>query len=117
MGIAVVIDFSWLFLDIVKQVGTKLEQFDVPVCNIFQNKIVNDQLCYEADVNKFSNKENIQNELKLGFAFTFFYNEDMQTKDKYVDTDGKSANDSLITKMKTLDKKLKASIYLNTIGK
>ena len=28
-------------------VGIKIDQFDVPVCNSFQSKILNDQLCYE----------------------------------------------------------------------
>ena len=59
-------------------VGIKIDQFDVPVCNSFQAKILNDQLCYEVDLNKFSIKDNIDNELKLGFAFLMDYNEDRQ---------------------------------------
>ena len=59
-------------------VGVKIDQFDVPVCNSFQAKILNDQLCYEVDLNKFSIKDNIDNELKLGFAFLMDYNEDRQ---------------------------------------
>ena len=27
--------------------GVKIDKFDVPVCNSFQAKILNDQLCYE----------------------------------------------------------------------
>ena len=37
-------------------VGVKIDQFDVPVCNSFQAKILNDQLCYEVDLSKVSNK-------------------------------------------------------------
>ena len=40
-------------------VGVKLDQFDDPVCNSFHAKILNDQLCYEVDLNSFSNKSNI----------------------------------------------------------
>ena len=40
--------------------GVKIDQFDVPVCNSFQAKVLNDQLCYEVDLSRFSDKENIQ---------------------------------------------------------
>ena len=36
--------------------GVKIDQFDVPVCNSFQAKVLNDQLCYEVDLNRFTNK-------------------------------------------------------------
>ena len=49
--------------------GVTTQHFDFPVCNSFQATILNDQLCYEVDLNKFSNKDNIENELKSGFAF------------------------------------------------
>ena len=35
------------------QMGVKIDQFDVPVCNSFQARILNDQLCYEVDLNSF----------------------------------------------------------------
>ena len=38
------------------KMGKKIDHFDVPVCNSFQAKIINDQLCYEVDLKKFSNK-------------------------------------------------------------
>ena len=31
--------------------GTKLRHFQVPVCNIFRETVVNGQVCYEVDVN------------------------------------------------------------------
>ena len=46
--------------------GVKIDQFDVPVCNSFEAKILNDQLCYEVDLEKFSDKLNIDKQLKLG---------------------------------------------------
>ena len=58
--------------------GVKVEQFDVAVCNSFQAKILNDQLCYEVDLNKFSNKHNREKELEMGFNFIMDYNEDRQ---------------------------------------
>ena len=59
-------------------VGIKLDQFDDPVCNSFQAKVLNDQLCYEVDLNKFSNKSSIAKEVELGFSFIMDYNEDRQ---------------------------------------
>ena len=50
-------------------VGAKIDQFHVPVCNSFEAKLFNDQLCYEVDLEKFSDKQNIERELKLGFIF------------------------------------------------
>ena len=61
-------------------VGVKIDQFDVPVCNSFQAKVLNDQLCYEVDLNRFTNKVNWEDETKLGFNFIMDYNEDRQIK-------------------------------------
>ena len=59
--------------------GVKIDQFDVPVpvCNSFQAKIFNDQLCYEVDLNVIENV-NTKKQLKSGFAFIMDYNEDRQ---------------------------------------
>ena len=37
-----------------------------------------DQLCYEVDLNKYKNYDNIEQQLKLGFVFFMDYNEDRQ---------------------------------------
>ena len=83
-------------------VGVKIDQFDDPVCKSFQAKIFNDQLCYEVDLNNVSNKNNIENELKLGFSFIIDYNEDRQVISHLYDFN-KTSRD--------------AFIYFNTIGK
>ena len=36
--------------------GEELADFHVPVCRLFREKIVDGQVCYEADVNQFKNK-------------------------------------------------------------
>ena len=58
--------------------GTKIDQFDVPVCNSFKAKLFNDQLCYEVDLNKFADRNNVESQLDLGFNFIKDYNEDRQ---------------------------------------
>ena len=72
--------------------GVKIDQFEVPVCNSFKAKILNDQLCYEVDPNRFrsSNDETIQ-DLKLYIDV----NEDRQST--FRDTDFKIFLDTLGT--------------------
>ena len=55
--------------------GIKIDQFELPICYSFQEKIFNDQLCYEVDL---ADKNNPSKELKLGFNFLMDYNEDRQ---------------------------------------
>ena len=94
--------------------GVKINQFDVPVCNSFQAKVLNDQLCYEVDLNRFSNKDNIKRELRLGFTFLMDYNEDRQ---KTFDINQNRRKDiSLTNSLEQLDNN-QAITYLNTIGK
>ena len=96
-------------------VGVKIDQFDVPVCNSFQAKILNDQLCYEVDLNKFSDRKNIAKDLKLGFYFLMDYSEDRQvTFDKTITKDKEISMANNILKS---DEDQHAFIYLNTIGR
>ena len=92
--------------------GTKIDEFDVPVCNSFQAKIQNDQLCYEVDLDKFSKLNNIDNELKLGFAFILDCNEDRQVSIENTTTRKE-------TKIGLTSRKVDSgqpSIYIDTIG-
>ena len=97
-------------------VGVKIDQFDVPVCNSFQAKILNDQLCYEVDLNLYSNRDNIINELKVGFYFLMDYNEDRQlmiSEDFMGETDKKL---SLARSIAESQLSSNAIIYLDTVG-
>ena len=95
--------------------GVKIDQFDVPVCNSFQARILNDQLCYEVDLNKFSDRKNIAKDLKLGFYFLMDYSEDRQvTFDKTITKDKEISMANNILKS---DEDQHTFIYLNTIGR
>ena len=94
--------------------GVKIDQFVVPVCNSFETKMINDQVCYEVDLNKFSDKNNIEKELKLGFNFLMDYNEDRQvTSDKNISRQELG----LANNVAALDENQHAFVYLDTIGK
>ena len=96
-------------------VGTHIYQLNVPVCTSFEAKILNDQLCYEIDLNRFASKANVHNELELGFNFIMDYNEDRQiTNNENVIEE---ENAGLASNFIESDKKNHAFIYLNTIGK
>ena len=95
--------------------GMKIKQFDVPVCNSFQAKVLNDQLCYEVDVNRFAKKVCIEDEIKLGFNFIMDYNEDRQiSMDEEVTEDSEI---NLARRVVESNQDHNAFIYLNTIGK
>ena len=95
-------------------VGVKIDKFDVPVCNSFQAKILNDQLCYEVDLKKFADKENIENELQSGFNFLMDYNEDRMIT--FDNSFVKTEEDNLVSSFVESVEDKNAYIYLNTIG-
>ena len=95
-------------------VGKKVVNFSAPVCNSFQAKLLNDQLCYEVDLSKLSNKDNIVRELELGFTFLMDYNYDRQVQlDK---KHFKRGNFGLTSSIMEKDEGQHATIYLDTIG-
>ena len=62
-------------------VGKKVEGFSFPVCDTFKAKVLNDQLCYEVDVNNYINKDTSEEDLREGLTFIVDYNEDRQVSD------------------------------------
>ena len=94
--------------------GIKVDMFDVPVCNSFQAKILNDQLCYEVDLNQYKDESNIEKYLKVGLVFYMDYNEDRQVvlKNKVEDDD----DGSFLGADEWLAVGEGASIFINTIG-
>ena len=98
-------------------VGVIMDEFSVPVCNCFEATILNDQLCYEVDLNRFSNKDNIGSELKLGFNFLMDYNEDRQvTFNRNINTSIKVDQKKEIPLYES-ENNDHAHIYLNTLGR
>ena len=64
-----------------------MDGFDVPVCNSFQAKVLNDQLCYEVDPNQYTSKESssaeeIKQRFKQGLTLYIDTNDDRQTTSK-----------------------------------
>ena len=75
---------------------------------------MNDQLCYEVDLNAFSRKNNIKKELEIGINFVMDYNEDRQV------TLGQSISKmelGLGNNVAASNQNQHAIVYLDTIGK
>ena len=100
-------------------VGVRIDKFDQPVCNAFETRILNDQVCYEVNLDKFSNKDSPDKQLKLGFAFVIDYNEDRQvTFNENPNLNITEGNgDRLIMNKVKSEQTGTAMIYINTIGK
>ena len=94
--------------------GVMIDKFKHPVCNSFQAKIMNDQLCYEVDLNAYYDEDNIKNQLKLGFHFLMDYNEDRQVT---LDENITETKVGLAKSVSSSDQIQDAFIYLDTIGK
>ena len=84
--------------------------FHDPVCDSFQAKIRNDQLCYELDLQKNKDEYKIQKQLKSGLILLLDYNVERQSKmynpkkfHKYNSDEDENENDF--------------HIYLDTISK
>ena len=96
------------------QMGIKVDNFKVPVCNSFKAKILNDQLCYEVDVNEYSLMANLEKELKWGLNFIMDYNSDRHVVFDNEVTDVEET--SLASSMVESDDNQRASIFLHTVG-
>ena len=76
--------------------GERLSTFQVPVCNLFREKIVDGQVCYEADVNSFKKESegNWEDDLQKGFGLIIDTNDEYDAKKLFKketeENDGKS---------------------------
>ena len=94
--------------------GVKIDQFSVPVCNSFKAKILNDQLCYEVDLNKYFTKELLKEGLELGLTLLIDYNLDRQIH-TFSNRTGNDKN-NLASKFKLQHKTDTAQILIEAIG-
>ena len=94
--------------------AVKIDQFDVPVCNSFQAKVMNDQLCYEVDLDRLSNRNNIEFDLNPGFIFFMDYNEDRQLT--FNQSYEEASQKTIAGRVVKVDDHSHASIIIDAIG-
>ena len=99
--------------------GEESPDFHVPVCRLFREKIVNGQVCYEADLNQYRDRVNWKEALSSGLSLIIDTNDEydvkniMEKKDpelkeigKYFNTFKDDKKDNTFTLMlKTISKK------------
>ena len=68
------------FGDDMKIMGREINEFHDPVCDSFEAKIRNEQLCYEVDLDKFKDMDKIKEQLESGLVLILDYNIDRQSK-------------------------------------
>ena len=61
-------------------VGRMFDSLPTPVCNLFKEKIVTGQVCYEADINQFKHGVNWVEILTKGFGFLVDTNDEYDVK-------------------------------------
>ena len=61
-----------------KFIGAKIQEFEIPVCNIFKPKNYLDQLCYETNLQDLKDSQNVGNQLEMGLTLVLDYNEERQ---------------------------------------
>ena len=81
--------------------GVKIDKFEVPFCNSFQAKLIQDQLCYSVDPNKYRRFLHRKDELSLSLYIN--YNVERQFISNYMNNSNSSIDEN--------------SIIVNTIGK
>ena len=60
--------------------GEKLFDFHVPVCRLFREKIVDGQVCYEADLNQYRDRVNWKEALLSGLSLIIDTNDEYDVK-------------------------------------
>ena len=93
-------------------VGVKTN-FQEPVCNIFREKIVGEQVCYETDLNQYRERnQNWEDLLQKGFIFIVDTNEEYDVRNLFEKRD---YNDKRVEhRQQAKDRRL--SIRLKTIS-
>ena len=92
-----------------KFLGARINEFEIPVCNIFRPRNYLDQICYETNLQDFKDGQKIGKQLEMGLTLVLDYNEERQ-------------NYNLIQKNQSQDKEAlyqtndDVAIYLDTIS-
>ena len=90
--------------------GRAVKGFQDPVCNSFEAKVRNEQLCYEVDLERLKNPMNIEEQLKSGLILILDFNEERQSENYDPTRVDKNEN-----KFRS-EKKNDIHIYLDTIS-
>ena len=96
--------------------GKKIDQFDFPVCNSFEEIIFDGRLCYQVNIEKLKmRKRLIQDDLKIGLTLLLDYNFDRALRGSNNDksTTAKNTSRGIVYFKETEE----ALVHIGTISK
>jgi hypothetical protein len=96
--------------------GEKIDKFELPVCNKFRPIMIEDQLCYQIDINELKGRVDIKKAAEYGFILLLDYNDERNPKIQRFNSKLDVLND-LIGLQKTNDESPVATVYINTLGR
>ena len=93
-----------------------MSNFQLPACNLFREKLVEGQVCYEADINRFNDTEWGVN-LQKGFSFVIDLNGEYDVRNLLTrSTSADKEKSGSVTLYKQTEKDNRVKIRLNTIS-
>ena len=95
--------------------GRAVSEFDIPVCDKFIPVILEDQLCYQVDVNQFKNLIDMKKLISHGLVFLMDYNSDRMEPEARNEMDSDDF-ENILDEEEDMDYSNEAMIYIETLG-
>ena len=96
--------------------GEELPNFQIPVCRLFRKKIVNGQICYEADLNQYRDRVNWKEALSSGLTLIIDTNDEFDVKNILEKINSEKNNTIKSLNVKDQKKKNSFTVMLKTIS-
>ena len=97
--------------------GRKVDGFQDPVCSAFTRKIVNNQLCYEVDLNRFRDQVDWQESLQSGLSLVIDTNDEYDVRKLLTENGNIKTEENKLDPYQNKQLQGKFSIFLKTISK
>ena len=97
--------------------GRKAKGFQDPVCSAFTRKIVNNQLCYEVDLNRFRDQVDWKESLQSGLSLVIDTNDEYDVRNLMTEDGNIKIVEDKLNSYCPKNLKDKFSILLKTISK
>ena len=96
--------------------GEKIDKFELPVCTKFRSIIIENQRCYQVDINEFKDKVNIKKAVEYGLIFLLDYNEERNPKIQSDNSKVDALNDLIGLQINNVETP-GATVYIETLGR
>ena len=97
--------------------GRKVDGFQDPVCSAFTRKIVNNQLCYEVDLNRFRDQVDWKEALQSGLSLVVDTNDEYDVRKLLTEDGNINTQEDKLDSYDNRQLEGQFSIHLKTISK